>query len=121
MLLITKPLANSREGIAVQTEFFEIKETKIDNVVRFYVKGRISSSTSVKFTKQLNAALSEGKKNMILDMSEVQFLSSLGIRTILSTYKQCDALGGSFHIANPPPSVANVLGMAALNTLLLDE
>ena len=105
----------------MQTEFFEISKTKIGKVARFRIKGRISSSTSVRFARELNSALSMGDNEMILDMSGVQFLSSLGIRTILSTYKQCVATGGKLQITNPPPNVVNVLGIAALNTMLLEE
>ena len=105
----------------MQTETLEITKSIEGEAVRFSIKGRISSSTSAKFTREMNTAISSGESNIILDMSEVQFLSSLGIRTILSTYKQCVALGGKLQITNPPPSVVNVLGMAALNTLLLEE
>ena len=102
-------------------EYFEMKKSRVGDVVRFYVKGRISSSTSYKFNSELNAALSMGQNKIILDMREVQFLSSLGIRSILSTYKQTVATGGKLQITNPPPNVKNVLGMAALNTMLLEE
>ena len=102
-------------------EYFEIEKFKIGPTVRFNIHGRISSSTSFQFNDAMNLALRMGQNNMILDMRGVEFLSSLGIRTILSTYKQCAATGGNLQITNPPPHVANVLGMAALDTLLLKE
>ena len=105
----------------METETLEITKSIVGEVVRFSIKGRISSSTSAKFTREMNTAISSRQSRIILDMSEVQFLSSLGIRTILSTYKQCVALGGKLQITNPSPCVVNVLGMAALNTLLLEE
>ena len=103
------------------TEQFEMNKTKIGDVVRFYIKGRISSSTSYKFTNELNMALRIGQNRIILDMRDVEFLSSMGIRTILSTYKQAAATGGRLQITNPSPNVENVLGMAALGNLLLVE
>ena len=103
------------------SEYFEMQKSQDGDVVRFFVKGRISSTTSFKFGRELNAALSMGQNNMILDMSEVEFLSSLGIRSILSAYKQTAATGGKLQIANPTENVVNVLGMAALSSMLLEE
>ena len=108
-------------GSIIMEEYFEITKSKIGDTVRFYIKGRISSSTSNKFTKELNNAISMRQSNIILDMRDVQFLSSMGIRAILSTYKQAVAIGGRLQIVNPPENVVNVLGMAALNTMLLVE
>ena len=102
-------------------EHLEMKRSRTGDVVRIFIKGRISTSTSNRFSLELTAALRLGPKKIILDMSEVQFLSSLGIRSILSTYRQAAAMGGKLLIANPPPSVKNVLGMAALNSMLLEE
>ena len=105
----------------MQAETLEMKKTINGNEVRFTIKGRISSSTSYKFSNELKAALFLGQNKIILDMSDVQFLSSLGIRSILSTYKQTQATGGQFYIVNPSTHVQNVLGMAALNAMLLEE
>jgi len=82
-------------------------------------KGRINTTTAPELEQALDKALNTGQPNIVLDMCYVDFLSSNGIRAILKTYKQATKMGGTFKIANPSGNVKNVLGMAALEPMLL--
>ena len=71
--------------------------------------------------KKLDDALEYGKNQIIVNMAMVNFLSSTGIRVLLSTYKNAIKNGGTFHIDNPSENVINVLGMTALDEMMLNR
>ncbi|MCL1822988.1 MAG: STAS domain-containing protein [Oscillospiraceae bacterium] len=86
---------------------------------RFILEGRISTSTANTLEFKLNEAMRDGHTNLILNMCQVSFLSSAGIRILLMFFKRAKANGGSFFVENPSENVINVLGMVALDEMLL--
>jgi anti-sigma B factor antagonist len=99
---------------------FEIAEsTKENGTAVFILKGRLNTSSADWFQFKLEEALGGGQKNIILNMSQVEFLSSTGIRVILKIYKQLTEKGGKLGIERPSECVKNVLGMAALKDMLV--
>ena len=103
----------------MKQENFVMTKEKDQGVTRFTVMGRVNSKNSSVLKFKLEDSLKYGETNIILDMSQVEFLSSDGIRIILNTYKEAEKAGGKFGIENPSQSVRNVLGMVALNDLLI--
>ena len=88
--------------------------------VRFSVKGRVNSITAPVLKYKLEEAIQHGERvNLILNMMQVEYLSSNGISTILSVYKQAEEAGGKFGIEQPSEVVRNVLGMTALDKMLI--
>ena len=90
-----------------------------DGVFHLYAKGRVDSNTADILLVRLENALNEGQKTISLNMSQVDYLSSIGIRVILKIFKQASENGGSFNIDRPSQIVRNVLGMVALQELLV--
>jgi len=103
----------------MKDEKLEITESKSDDICRFTVKGRIDSNSADSLLFKLENALKDGQKAIILNMSQVDYLSSIGIRVILKIYKQANEEGGTFKIERPSEIVKNVLGMVALKEMLV--
>ncbi|MCL2801440.1 MAG: STAS domain-containing protein [Treponema sp.] len=103
----------------MKNDSLEITEKLEDNILRVTAKGRIDANTSEILQFRLDKALKDGQKNIVLNMAQIEFLSSIGIRVILKTFKQAAADKGSFRIASPSEIVKNVLGMAALSEMLV--
>jgi len=97
----------------------EIKEDKSPGVGRFVLKGRVNAASADVFLYKLETALKEDRKNIVVNMSQVEYLSSVGIRVILKIYKQAMEKGGKFNIEHPSVVVKNVLGMVALKELVI--
>ena len=103
----------------MENKDFEITETKSREGSVFIIKGRVNTSNANTFLYTLEDALKGGKTNIILNMSQVEFLSSSGIRVILKMYKQIKETGGTFFIKEPSENVRNVLGLVALEEMLV--
>ena len=95
------------------------EKDKAQGIIKFSVAGRINSKNSSVLKFKLEDSLKFGETNIVLNMADVQFLSSDGIRIILSTHKEAERVGGKFRIEEPSQTVRNVLGMVALNDLLI--
>ena len=103
----------------MRTDDFSVSEEVVDGVSTFFVKGRITSFSANVIQHKLNEAFSAGRTEAVVNMIQVAFLSSAGIRVLLMFYKRAKEAGGSFHIVNPSENVVNVLGMTALDEMLL--
>lgn len=58
------------------------------------------------------------KHKVVADMSEVTFLASLGIRTLMVSCKALAEKGGNLVILAPQPGVAKVLKSSAIDTII---
>jgi len=100
---------------------FEITEDKRENdTVVLILKGRLNTGSADWFQFKLEEALKAGLKNITLNMAQIEFLSSTGIRVILKMYKQLAEKGGKLGIECPSECVKNVLGMTALEEMLVE-
>ena len=103
----------------MQKQDFIITRDNIPHGVKFTVKGRVSAANADEFQFKLENALKGGEANIVLNMLQVDFLSSTGIRIILKTYKDAVKAGVKFGIEQPSENVRNVLGMVALDEMLI--
>jgi anti-sigma B factor antagonist len=64
------------------------------------------------------ATLSGGKKNIIIDMSGVSFIASIGIRHLVSAAKALARRGGTLILISPTDVVAGILTTAGINSII---
>ena len=64
------------------------------------------------------AKVAEEKKNVVVDMTDVSFLASLGIRTLVVSCKTLAAKGGNLVLLGLQPGVEKVLKTSGLNTMI---
>ena len=84
---------------------------KIDLAGRMDVQG--AQEIDVKF-----AAYASRQRAVIVDMSAVSFLASMGMRTLLLAAKAISQRGGKMVLLNPDASVTHALEMAGIDTLI---
>jgi anti-sigma B factor antagonist len=58
------------------------------------------------------------KRNLIVDASDLEFLASLGIRTLVSTSKALAAKDGRMVLLAPPANVEQVLRTSGIDTII---
>jgi len=96
-----------------------MERVKASAGVKFKVVGRITTNNEAYFEKMLTDALAEGFNLIVLNMQEVTLMTSIGIRIILKTYKSCLEAGGRFRIEDPSEVVKNVMGLSALQQMMV--
>ena len=73
------------------------------------VKGYVDSATAPDLETALKQLVEGNKIRIVLDLKEVDFLSSLGWRAIVLTLKSVRRVNGDLRLASPSPSVEKVL------------
>lgn len=81
------------------------------------VSGRVDSNTAPAFEEALKMLLQGGQHNIVLDLNGVEFLSSAGLRAMVSTLKACKGGGGNLVVAAPSNRVIEVMQLAGLTPL----
>jgi anti-sigma B factor antagonist len=55
---------------------------------------------------------------IVLDLADLEYVSSAGLRSVLGALKRAGATGGKLALAAPIPSVLEVFEISGFNTLL---
>jgi anti-anti-sigma factor len=92
-----------------------IKEYK--RVAVITISGRVDSATAEEFESELTQAVNAGFTNLVLDLAAVDFLSSAGLRVLVTARKKVTGAGGDIRIAQPSEQVIETLELTGLNTL----
>ena len=97
----------------------EISHTQAEGHTRVVATGRLDGTWSDHLAKALDELVRAGHDQHVLDMSGIVFVSSLGLRCLLTAYKRLKAVGGSFIVEQPTEAVREVLEMAGMAGMLL--
>lgn len=81
------------------------------------VTGRVDSNTAPTFEEALKKLIDGGQHNLVLDLKGVDFLSSAGLRGMVSSLKACKSDGGTLVLASPSARVVEVMQLAGLTAL----
>jgi anti-sigma B factor antagonist len=81
------------------------------------VSGRVDSNTAPEFEGVLRKVIEGGQRNVVLELSGVDFMSSAGLRGMVSSLKACKSGGGDLVLAALSDRVSEVLKLAGLVSL----
>ena len=95
----------------------EIKKTEVETVVA--IAGRLDTITAPALDKTINEDI-EGTKNLVLDLKGVEYVSSAGLRVILTAQKKMQKIG-SMKLINVCQDVMEVFEMTGFADILVIE
>lgn len=81
-------------------------------------RGRLDSATSPGLGARLNELAATPAGHLVLDLADVDFVSSAGLRVILSAAKQARAARGRLIVCAVQPPVREVLDISGFTALL---
>ncbi len=95
-----------------------IKETKKDKATVLVVEGRIDSGTSAELEKKLIALIdTDGVKDIVMDFSAMDYISSAGLRVLLMVAKKAGKLGGKVVLAGLSANVREVFDISGFSNI----
>jgi anti-anti-sigma factor len=87
----------------------EIEVYKSDNgKCRIELKGRLDSDTAGKLDEKLESIDSSEYPVQSIDLAELEYISSAGLRSLFRAKKSAHAKGGHFLVVHPQPQVKKV-------------
>jgi anti-anti-sigma factor len=96
---------------------FEIAELE-NGIKQATLVGRLDLKGTNEIDDSFTFQISSAKAPVIVDMSGVEFLASIGIRMLLSSARALSRRGGKMVLLSPTPMVEEVLVTAGIDELI---
>jgi len=93
----------------------KIETSEKDGVKIFTVSGRLDADGSIRLHDHINEQIDCEKDNLLLDITEVEYISSAGLRVLILAAKRIE---NAFGICNPTSVVQQVFAMTKLENAL---
>ncbi len=91
----------------------------LDNGIKLVkLVGRLDIQGTNEIDNAFTFAVSSSKSPTLIDMSEVEFLASIGMRMLISSARVVSRRGGKFALLKPTPLVREALVTAGFEELL---
>jgi anti-anti-sigma factor len=97
-----------------------IEEKREGSKATVSLEGRLDTVTTPEVTAALEGTL-DGVSELILELSGLEYVSSAGLRLILTLHKQMNAKNGRLVVRNSTPGVRDVLEMTGFTDFLALE
>ncbi len=91
----------------------EIKSTVLKRCVLVNINGRIDSATAPQMQEALNDLIEENNYKLVLDLSQVDFISSAGLWVLVNAQKKCKRFNrGELVLASVTQRIHDALDLA---------
>jgi len=92
--------------------------TAMENgITKVSLSGRLDVQSALEIDDEFTKIAKENK-NLLVDLSDVTFIASLGIRTLVVGAKATSNNGGKMVLLNPQPNVEQVLRTSHIDTIM---
>ncbi len=95
----------------------ELSAKKDQGVVVMSVKGRMDAVTAPEFEKGFDPYISGGDRKFVADLAGLEYISSAGLRSILSTAKKIKAVNGQIVFASLSGMVKEVFDISGFGSM----
>jgi len=96
----------------------ELKQEIMGDVLVLRINGRLDTISSPAAERQVFEFINNGRHKVLFDCAGVDYLSSAGMRMLLSTAKKLKSLSGKMVICNITTAVLEVLKMSGFDHVL---
>ncbi|NOX32253.1 MAG: STAS domain-containing protein [Deltaproteobacteria bacterium] len=96
----------------------EIFQENNNDVEIFSVKGSLDSNTSPELETKIYKALETGQRKLILNLEDLEYISSAGIRVMLKTAKDLKRMEGNIVLCSLQDYVREVFDIAGFDGYL---
>lgn len=90
----------------------EISKSVEDNIMVLEIKGEVDAYTSQDLNKTLADVLGDGYHQIVVELSQMTFISSAGIRALLYAQREAVQLGGEVRLVGPTDQVRRIFEIA---------
>mgnify|MGYP003421615705 FL=1 len=80
--------------------------------------GRLDTITSPQLEEEINSFSLENIETVILDLKELEYISSAGLRVVLMIHKKMNKLGGQLKLINVNDMILNIFDMTGMSEFL---
>jgi len=95
----------------------EVKAEKRGKVTIVWLRGRLDASSSQSAENQLLALINQGEDRLVLDFSELTYMSSLGLRVLMMVAKNIKKVNGKLALAGLNDHIYEIFKIARFTSI----
>jgi anti-anti-sigma factor len=95
----------------------DISPTAHGEAIVIAVSGRVDAATAPQFEAQLLELIAEGRLRIVIDLADLDYINSAGLRALLVAGKRLKRQGGRLLLAAPRDPVRQVLRISGFSTM----
>ncbi|EQA44489.1 STAS domain protein [Leptospira broomii serovar Hurstbridge str. 5399] len=99
------------EGLFIETKRTPVKEREVLVVT---MNGKVTNSNAFEISRKINFVFDEGVFEIILDLSALEYINSVGVATLLTLIKTVDQHNGKIVIGGLNHFLENVIRLMEL-------
>jgi len=111
---------NAGDGLSdmeFETPQFDLTEEDLDERTSVVaVRGEIHVTTAPEFSERLNCVIEKGKTQLILDLSQVEFIDSTGLSVLLNGLRSVTRAEGRMALVCSNPTVLRLFEITKLDS-----
>lgn len=88
---------------------FAIETDVTQDITQMKVKGRVDSESAPELDTALAKLINEGKSKIVLNLQDVDYMSSAGLRSLVKALKGTQSADGNLHLVSVSETVRGVL------------
>jgi len=96
----------------------QIETSKIDQTIVLTIKGRMDVIAAMEYEKTISALLLGGDRKFVVDLNALEYISSAGLRSLLTTSKKVKEAKGTANFCNVKGVVQEVFALSGFDTIL---
>ena len=96
----------------------QIKSDISSKTIVISLIGRLDTITSPQLEEEINSFSLENIETVILDLKELEYISSAGLRVVLMIHKKMNKLGGQLKLINVNDMILNIFDMTGMSEFL---
>lgn len=98
-----------------------IVRTQNESAVTLALSGRLDTVTQAELAAELEKVFAAGKADLVFDLTALEYISSAGLRVLLSAQKKVKALGAKMKIAGANATVKEIFEVTGFADIMTIE
>src|SRR4029453_4531647 len=95
----------------------EITEQKSAGVVTLRLSGRLNAATARAFEEKILGRIESGERHVVIDLAQLDYISSAGLRVIVLAGKRLSAANGKMVLCSLKDQVREVFDIAGFSAI----
>src|SRR5215471_3039507 len=97
----------------------EITPQSREGCLELQLKGRFDANWADHVGNAIESAIRAGQHHIDLDLAQVNYVSSAGIRVLVKYFKQLNSVRGALRVVRPTEAVLSTLQLAGIAAMLV--
>lgn len=99
----------------------DVKTIKQEETMTISLTGRLDTITQESLAKELETVFSGEAIDLVFDLSSLDYISSAGLRVLLTAQKKINGLGTAMRIIGAKPEIKEIFDMTGFSEIMTIE